>query len=108
MMLLPPPPDVCPVCAVKHEAWQAHNAQSLYYQMRFQGLHGRWPTWADAAAHCSDEVRAHWKQMLSDRGAWSEPPTGVLVIAEPLAESLRGLVDVGTSEVVAIDDGVSR
>ena len=100
MQLLPPPPDVCPVCAVKHESTAPHNAQSLYYQMRFHGLHGRWPTWADAVAHCDARARDLWRVALTDRGAWSEPPRGVDVIAEPLAESLHQLVEVGSEPIV--------
>lgn len=54
MMLLPPPPGTCPICAVKHDPTWPHNAQSLYYQYRFYGIRGRWPTWADAAATSAD------------------------------------------------------
>lgn len=63
----------CPECAVKHEPDQPHNAQSLAYQYDFRARHGRWPTWADAIAHCSPEVQAAWKRALQEQGAWSEP-----------------------------------
>lgn len=97
MMLLPPKPGTCPICAVAHEATMPHNAQSLYYQYRFYGVRGRWPTWADAVAHCSAEMRAHWKRELRARGAWTEP-ADCDPIADPPAESvLQTVGDVSAS-----------
>lgn len=58
--LIPPAPGNCPICAYKHEPDQPHNRHSLYYQMAFHQQHGRWPTWADAMAHCSEEVKQAW------------------------------------------------
>lgn len=58
--LLPPPPDCCQACAVKHDAAQPHNQQSLHWQYGFYQQHGRWPTWADAMSHCTETVKAHW------------------------------------------------
>lgn len=66
--LLPPAPDVCQCCAVKHDPAQAHNQQSLYYQYWFYGQNGRWPTWADAMAHCSEEIKAKWIEGLRAAG----------------------------------------
>ncbi len=63
-MLLPCAPDVCQECAMDHPHENPHNQQSLYYQMRFHAQHGRWPTWTDAMAHCTEPVRQHWKQAL--------------------------------------------
>ncbi len=91
MMLLPPPPGTCPTCAVKHGTTEPHNAQSMYYQYRFYYTRGRWPTWADAIAHCSPEVRGFWERALRERGAWTEPADGS-PIADPPAESLRQAV----------------
>lgn len=88
MMLLPPSADTCPVCAVQHPPEQPHNAQSLYYQYRFYGLRGRWPTWADAIAHCMPAVRARWEAELRKRNGWTEPADGD-PIADPPAESLH-------------------
>jgi len=73
MFLLPCAPDVCQECAVDHKPEEAHNCQSLYYQYKFYGEHGRWPTWADAIAHCEPKIRDLWKQLLMERNAWSEP-----------------------------------
>jgi hypothetical protein len=67
-MVLPPAADRCQVCATKHEAHLPHNAQSLYYQMTFNMQHGRGPTWLDAMAHCSEELRKAWTAELKSKG----------------------------------------
>lgn len=94
LQMLPPAEHLCPICAVEHEADLPHNAQSMYYQMRFKEHHGRHPTWADASAHCSTEMRSLWKEELLLRGAWTEPEDGN-VIAEPLHDAIRQIVSVG-------------
>lgn len=71
--LLPPKKDRCQVCASDHEPEQPHNQQSIYYQYNFYGQNARWPTWADAIAHCTPEIQAAWKRELQKLGAWSEP-----------------------------------
>lgn len=68
MMLLPPPADVCQECARDHDPDMPHDKQSLYYQMKFQLEHGRGATWADAMAHCSDEIKALWTEELQKLG----------------------------------------
>lgn len=104
MMLLPPPPDTCPTCAVKHGPHEAHNAQSLYYQYRFYGMHGRWPTWADAIAHCEPQVREIWERAIRARGAWTEPANGE-PIADPPAESVHQAVgDVNSPDFGYADE----
>ena len=87
MMLLPPAPDTCPICAVKHEPTSPHNCQSLYYQYRFFGIRGRWPTWADAVAHCDDKTRELWQTELQRMAAWTQPESGE-PIADPPQESV--------------------
>lgn len=62
------PPGTCPMCAVKHDPAMPHNQQSLAYQYKFYDLHGRFPTWADAMAHCSDEIKAQWREALAEHG----------------------------------------
>lgn len=62
----------CAECAVKHEPEEPHNAQSMAYQYQFYAQHRRWPTWADAVAHCSPEMKTAWKTELENRGEWSE------------------------------------
>lgn len=79
--LMRPPADRCHVCAVSHPPEDPHNADSMYYQMAFNGAVGRTPTWADAMAHCSERVRAVWRALLVERGAWTEPPTGEAPVA---------------------------
>src|SRR6266700_3893878 len=73
--LMPPASDACQICGQwpAHPEGEPHNAQSLYYQYAFYGERGRWPTWADAIAHCSPEVRSQWEQALREHGMWSEP-----------------------------------
>lgn len=66
--ILPPKPGTCPECAVDHAPAMPHNRDSLFYQMRFYQQHGRFPTWADAMAHCSDAVKACWKSELAKKG----------------------------------------
>lgn len=67
LMMLPGPPGTCSWCHVKHAADQPHNQQSLSYQIKFQTLHGRAPTWSDAMAHCSPEVQSLWRKGLVER-----------------------------------------
>src|ERR1700676_1970160 len=74
--VLPPPAGHCQVCGVEHDSGQPHNAQSLYYQMTFNGMVGRSPTWADAIAHCDDTTKPVWEGELRRRKAWTEPPQG--------------------------------
>lgn len=88
MMLLPPPKGTCPICAVKHAPELPHNGESIYYACRFYGIRGRWPTWADAVAHCTPEMRSHWETELRRIGEWSEPTNGE-PIADPPQESVR-------------------
>lgn len=71
-MLLPPAPDVCQECAVKHAPEEPHDATSLYYQYSFKAEHGRWPKWSDAIAHCSEELKQAWTAELKRRGLWKE------------------------------------
>lgn len=66
--LLPPPPGVCQECGVDHEPEWPHNAQSLYYQYAFFASHQRWPTWADAMAHCDEQMRQEWVRELAKHG----------------------------------------
>lgn len=97
MILLPPSRDACPICATPHGPGDPHNAQSLYYQYRFHTAHGRWPTWADAVAHCLPTTREAWRRALQERVAWSEPSVGD-PIADPPAESFHQVVDMGEGD----------
>jgi len=72
MMLLPAAPGMCADCAVDHPPDVPHNRDSLFYQMRFHAEHKRWPTWADAVAHCDEPMRQAWETELRARGVWKE------------------------------------
>lgn len=72
--MLPPNPDVCQECAVKHEPDMPHNQQSMFWQYNFLGKHGRWPTWADALAHCTPEMQQHWIRELAKHGVTVQMP----------------------------------
>lgn len=77
--ILPPLPGLCQICGRAHEAEEPHDNQQLYYQYAFYGANGRWPTWADAIAHCTPALQALWRERLAKH--WSEPPEGVAPIA---------------------------
>lgn len=90
VMLLPPKEGTCPACAVAHEDGLPHDATSLYYQTRFVMLRGRAGTWADAAAHCTAEIRAAWRSVMEKKGyPWTEPQDGSDPIADPPGETIR-------------------
>jgi len=82
MTMLPPAPDVCQLCARKHERDGAHDALSLFYCMRFQLMYGRSPTWADAIHHLSNNLRSLWRVALDEHNAWTEPD-GHLIAETP-------------------------
>jgi len=66
--LLPPAKHLCQECAFEHEPEAPHNLQTLYYGVHFYLKHGRSPTWSDALAHCSDEIRTYWIVELKKKG----------------------------------------
>lgn len=68
LTLLPVKEGVCQECGTDHRAESPHNQQSLYWQCAFYGQHGRWPTWADAMAHCDDQTKQLWTQELAKLG----------------------------------------
>lgn len=63
-----PGPGACRKCATIHDPDQPHDRDSLYYQNWFRKRHKRFPTWTDAMAHCSDEVKAAFTATLARRG----------------------------------------
>ncbi|MDO8391032.1 MAG: hypothetical protein Q7V57_11125 [Actinomycetota bacterium] len=67
MTLLPPAADKCQECAVDHPADWPHNPDSLFYKVKFNIDHGRVPTWRDAWAHCTPEVRRSWFDLLQPK-----------------------------------------
>lgn len=67
-MMMPARKGTCPTCATPHADEQPHNAQSLFYQMRFHAENGRYPDWRDAMAHCDDMTKTIWTEELTARG----------------------------------------
>ena len=67
--ILPPRKGVCQVCAAEHDPAMPHNRDSLYYQMRFYQEKGRFPTWADAMAHCDQSTQTVLTALLLQHGA---------------------------------------
>jgi hypothetical protein len=55
----------CHECAVVHDLDMPHNQQSIFWQYNFREKHGRWPTWADAMAHCTPEMQQRWVAELA-------------------------------------------
>lgn len=68
MFLMPAREGTCEMCATTHEAHMPHNAQSLFYQTRFQIENGRAPTWIDAMEHCDDDMKRAWTEGLKNVG----------------------------------------
>jgi hypothetical protein len=62
------PEGTCSQCWKEHEPEQPHDPRSLQYQYRFYAEHNRWPTWTDAMAHCSEEIKRLWTEALARRG----------------------------------------
>lgn len=58
----------CSQCAVLHEPDEPHDKKSLAYAYSFYAEHDRWPTWADAMAHCTEPVQLAWQAALLARG----------------------------------------
>lgn len=93
MTLLPPAPHLCQECAVDHEADHPHNAQSLYYQMKFKMEHGREATWWDAMSHCEPETQRLWMEGLRRHGVPDRllaPPTPEVSTAVSAHPPVRG------------------
>lgn len=74
--ILPAAFGCCQECGVKHGIEYPHNVETIRYQYVFFGREGRWPTWADAMAHCSDPVRQLWTKFLTERGIEVNSPEG--------------------------------
>lgn len=68
MFMMPAAPGKCEMCGSEHGPDLPHNAQSLFYAVRFNAEHGRAPTWLDAMEHCTPEMRDLWIGALIDRG----------------------------------------
>lgn len=82
--ILPPPIGTCSVCGVAHDATEAHECTSLFYQARFHVKYRRYPTWSDCVAHLDAVHKSRWRLVLLSVGAeFTEHPEP---ISEPYAE----------------------
>lgn len=68
MILLPPAPNACQVCATKHPPELPHNPQSLYWAMAAQMQGKPTPTWKIAMEHCTPEMKERWTAELKKMG----------------------------------------
>jgi hypothetical protein len=68
MILLPPHPSKCQVCAGDHSPEEPHNPYSLYYQTKFQMEHGRKATWEDAMGHLDENAKHNIREILKEKG----------------------------------------
>lgn len=66
--LLPPAPGKCGECGREHDNTEPHDPTTLFYRMKFQMIHNRPPTWADAMQHCSPQMQAAWTEGLASKG----------------------------------------
>lgn len=66
--LMPAQQGTCPECSVNHVPGYPHDQQSLFYQYKFYNDNGRWPTWEDAMAHCSEDVKEATRDVLKQHG----------------------------------------
>lgn len=80
----------CPICGVCHDGRMPHNKDSLFYQYSFYDAHGRWPSWSDAMAHCTEEVQGHWKAALKDIGISVDEEPETIMATIQIAASGKG------------------
>lgn len=63
-----PPASGCSECGRDHADWMPHDRQQMVYQYAFYAKENRWPTWHDAMAHCTDDVKRDWIKALAKHG----------------------------------------
>lgn len=69
-----PPESGCPECGTEHPVELPHDLESLVYQYSFRnrearaGREERWPTWIDAMAHCTEQMREDWIAKMAELG----------------------------------------
>ena len=68
VLVRPVPEGACATCGRRHAPEAPHDAQSLRYQYQFYAKHERWPTWADAMAHCPPHMKIVWTDALAKHG----------------------------------------
>lgn len=55
---------VCSECGSQHSPSQPHDPAKKIYRQRFVEKNGRFPTWEDALAHCTDQTKDLWRKEL--------------------------------------------
>jgi hypothetical protein len=70
-LLLPPSPDLCQECAFDHDPDDPHNKDTMYYKIDFYNKNAREPTWTDAMAHCTNDIKEQWTKNLTTIGVMS-------------------------------------
>lgn len=94
-----PAPGQCPECAVVHPKESPHYAYGLFYQMRFKEEHGRWPSWIDAMAHCSEEIKKAFSAGLKKAGVdVNQPNETSLLRKHVIHKSLERHLDEKNSQ----------
>jgi hypothetical protein len=86
LKLLPPESGMCCECAIAHHRDYPHHANGKYYKYHFHLKHKRLPTWEDAIAHCSEELKELWREHLTSLGVdvYSTCTTGGIQTEEEL------------------------
>ena len=59
-----PKEDACEMCGELHSRDQPHNLNSIVYQHRFRKRHGRYPTWEDAFAGCTESAKKRFRKIV--------------------------------------------
>lgn len=65
MTLLRPAPGLCQECGRAHNPEIPHDKNSLYYATKFKMEHGREPSWDDAVAHCTEDMKKRWSDTMN-------------------------------------------
>lgn len=94
VMMLPAGPGRCEICNWEHNPEHPHNADTVFYQMRFYYENGRWPTWTDAMEHCRIDVVRFWTAELEKAG---------VTIGEKIAEPKQATLTVRPDGQIEID-----
>lgn len=91
LVMLPPAPHLCQICAVEHLPEEPHNAQSFFYKFWFSSTYKRPVTWADAMLHCPDHIKKQWTENFKKCGIDVNSPnlTGAMTSMEEVEDQLK-------------------
>lgn len=62
--LLRPAEGLCQECGRAHNPELPHDKNSIFYATKFKMEHGRVPSWDDAMAHCTEEMKHTWNETM--------------------------------------------